>query len=144
MDIIFEELNLDDNFLYIMSELEEYSNKYNIKVQKGYYKDLRLSTMFESFEFDLYNYKNQIIVQNMIHIPNIFVADKKWHTEFKGGLTKPFTIEDCFKYVNLHSKSKYTNERINIDNDMQEKIGHTKDKKYLKPNSHARRRRVQR
>lgn len=143
MDIVFEDFNLDYDFLFIMSEFEKYSKKYNVKVQKGYYKDIRLSTMYESFEFNLCNYKNEIVIQNMIHIPNFFISDKKWHTEFKGGLEKSFTIEDCFKYVILHSETKYMNKRVDIDNDMKEKIGHTKDRKYLKPNKHARRRCVQ-
>ena len=144
MDIVFEDFNLDYDFLFIISEFEKYSKKYNVKVQKGYYKDIRLSTMYESFEFNLCNYKNEIVIQNMIHIPKFFISDKKWHTEFKGGLEKPFTIEDCFKYVILHSETKYMNKRVDIDDDMKEKIGHTKDRKYLKPNKHARRRCVQR
>lgn len=136
MELRFEDLHINDMFINIMSDINNFSEKYNIKVNKGNYKDIRLSTMFESFEFNLYNNGNHIQIDNMIHLPNL-ITNTGWHTEFKGGLNKAFTLEDCFKYANYHSRSKYTNEFIVFDDDLKYKIGNKKDKKYPKPNIHS-------
>lgn len=120
------------------SKLQNLSNEFNINVAKGYYKDIRLSTMYESFEFSFGNEK-EMLVFNMLHIPNKF--DGKYHTEFRGGLENPFTLYDCFLYVSTHTKTKFTPEFIVWDKDVEQKIGDKKKHNFPKGTKRTRHRR---
>lgn len=82
--------------------------------KEGRYKEVRLETAFESFEFTP-NSSGQ--VYNMLHIPKLGTE----HMQFQGGLKTPFTLEDCFIYVNQHSKGKYS-KRVRFNKRLKAKI----------------------
>ena len=110
-----------NTFDVINEELEKYSKQFNIKVSEGYYKSVRLSTMFESFEFNFHiNKEGEAEVVNLWHDPKL--VGGSLHKEFSSNLEKPFTILDCFIYDNKHSKSKFSGIPYRYSNDMKDKV----------------------
>lgn len=99
--------------------LDSYAKKYNLFWKRGYSKDLRVSSMYESFEFSIAsNGKGYIIIKQMIHFPLTGGS----HTQFKGGLQEPLSLEEAFIYVSEHSKAKYTDEVVEFNEEVQRKV----------------------
>lgn len=99
--------------------LDSYSEKYGIKWRPGYSKELRLESMYESFEFSIgTNGKGFIAIKQMIHYP--FTGGS--HVQFKGGLKEPLSLEEAFIYVSEHTKGKYTGEVVDFNKEVQRKV----------------------
>lgn len=110
----------------INDELEKYSKQFGIKVTEGYYKSVRLSTMFESFEFNFHiNKDGEAEIINLWHDPKLLGGSL--HREFSSNLEKPFTLLECFIYVNKHSKSKFSGKPFIYSKGMKAKVQNRKD-----------------
>ena len=78
-----------------------------LKVEWGTYKDFRVSTLYEAFEFSI---TEDLLVCQMLHIPKISKSAKHskiYHKEFQGGLSEGLTLEEAVIYVAEHTMSKY-------------------------------------
>lgn len=112
----------------VSDELEKYSKQFGIKVTEGYYKAVRLSTIFESFEFNFHiNSDGVAEIVNLWHDPKL--VGGSLHKEFSSNLEKPFTLLECFIYVNKHSKAKYSGKPFIYSKGMKAKLQNRKDAK---------------
>lgn len=113
----------------ISKDLETYGKQFNIKVSEGYYRTVRLSTMYESFEFDYtVNESRCVRVFNMLHVPMLYGMSV--HKEFKSDLNVPFSLLDCFVYVNVHSASKFGGSFVKYPRCIMDKIEDRKRSAY--------------
>ena len=80
-------------------------NKYKLELSKGIYRSYRVSSKFESFEFDVDGRK----VRQIWHFPKLqysrFIRKGLFHKQLKG--SKSLSVDEAMYYIYKHTRNKF-------------------------------------